>query len=224
MGWHFVISNQMAVQAEALRLAFEATVTEAGDFGESALPFALEPGDILAGELSFDSLEDLRQVFGQGAEVSEGTLRLRFKGLETFHAFNKGLLQPIADINDPPSGPRSGISLGWLPTTDVFPAFSGSYQSNAAISLAGPAGIIGDLDDAVDFEKWNELTESRILSLSFEFPNTVAVEAAIGEIAVVPEPSTCAAALMLFSLLSARAAFVRKSRDFSLSVGTYLAS
>src|SRR5690606_35729277 len=160
-------------QATPVTLAFEATVTEAGDFSQTDVPFTLESGDVLAGQLSFDSTDDLQRIFEVGvAPASEGTLRLRFKGLETFHAFNSGSPQATVEIDDSnqSNGPPSGITLSWTPTTDVFPAFSGSYQSNAEIFLIGTAGIIDELEDAVDIEKWNELTASRVLRMSFGFP------------------------------------------------------
>ena len=204
-----LIGGAGRTQAEPVTIRFQATVTEAGDFSQSALPFVLEPGDVLAGELVFDSIDDVQRIFGDGSETTQATMTLRFDGIEMFSLFNLG---EVGNIFPPPNQALSGLRMGWLPTTDVFPAFSGSYQSNATFGLAGPDGIIETVDDVLDFGKWNELTTARLISLSFGYPDAVLVEAAIGEITVVPEPSSVTLVL-LFLILLGRTTFCSLSRS-----------
>jgi hypothetical protein len=206
-----VVCLPTIASAAQIKLLFEATVVSSDDFSQTNLPFSLEVGDVIEGEIVFESADDIPIVFGVGPEIRQASQFLRFNGFEVFNAYNNGNPTPVADLNNPFAEPVSGISLGWFPTTNVFPAFSGTYMSNSSLSLAGADGVIETIDDAVDFSNWNDLTTERLLRLTFGFPDTVSVTATVGQITVVPEPTSLVLAVLFIGI--ARHVHASKSKS-----------
>jgi len=205
-----VFGMSSTLEAQPVILHFEATVTAIqGDLSQLDVPFTLGAGESIAGELSFASEDDLQTVLlgGPNGRSSIGTLRLDIGGVEVGNAFNFGSVnQPPVDINNPPPGPKSAISFAWIPPTDAIPGWAGQAGSviwSAGILLVGMDGIIDDPNAVPDFNTWNALDETRLLTMAFGFPDTIVVQATLGDFIVVPEPasSLLASALTLLAAM-----------------------
>lgn len=213
-----LVGIDSASNGAPITFAFEATVSAvAGNPSAIELPFSLALGQQIKGRYSFESEEQLLDIFSNifPYEIEEiGRLSLGIEGMVIGAAANVGTInEDLIDINGPYPDPSSSISLGYgYYVTDVFPGWGGEqiagYHFDAGIRLEGPVGTISGVDDVLDVRIWNQLTAKRSLGLSFGYFESnqfkvVTYSASVGNFVAVPEPTTCAlvslAALAFFA-------------------------
>jgi hypothetical protein len=204
-------------QAAPVVFAFEATISEVnGDATVLDLPFTLTVGQEIEGRYTFQSNEDMLDVFLNRERGTQGELFLTIDGIEIQAPTNFGSLNSLGVLDPPIVGPTSSILLDYISPTDVFPGWPGSVHGHLwsqRLLLVGTDGTITSPEHLLDVEAWNQLTTLRRLDLQFGFPDTVSVQAAVGDFFAVPEPSsawivwalvTCALAFFLFRKLLIR--------------------
>jgi hypothetical protein len=191
----------LTARAEPINFQFKAMISEiAGDASALNLPFALNVGQQIHGKYSFQSEQDLLDIFVPRGVIKEGVVHLAIDGSEMAARTNFGLMNsgPF-DISAPPPGPNSSLFLGYISETDVIPGWGGLFGVaqpwGASLALVGNEGIVSVPEDVLNVATWNELKTLRRLSLQFGYPNTVTVQATVAGFHTVPEPTN-------FSLLS----------------------
>ncbi len=200
--------------AGEIRLLFDAAITAVdGDPASIGFPFTLEAGDVLPGEIAFDSEQALIDILsGTIAAGAPGRISLEHEGVQLLYGINSGgANNAFGSLGGSPSPIRSSISLGSFPLTDAFPGWNGSIAgipTNADLLLASPQeGLITVPDDLTNFDAWNSLDGQRLLALEFGIapitPGTVRVEATIGQLVLVPEPSAASLLLLAVATLAA---------------------
>ena len=185
-----------AVQAAPVVYQFEATISNVeGDPAPLNLPFSIAVGQQIAGKFTFQSDEDLLDIFLHHERGKQGLVTLSIDGMVLEALMNFGTLNdggPV-DINGPAPAPNSSLSLGYISPTDAIPGWGGRTGVNhawaAGLVFVGTEGTISGPEDVLDIDAWNQLTTLRRFGLQLGFPDTVLVQATVGDFVGVPEPS-----------------------------------
>ncbi|MCA9231467.1 MAG: hypothetical protein KDA57_12505 [Planctomycetales bacterium] len=204
-----------SAQAEPpLVVAFDAVISEIeGDPLPLDLPFTLNIGDQIEGELAFDSRhEALLQLQGNTTIFSNLTLSLGGDLIDNF--FNVALVNSFFFLNDErfpgpidPDNPPSSIYFSYFPVSTGNPGWVGSGLQlpwTAEILMYGEPGTIDSPHNLLNFDDWNRLEQIRNLTILIGFPETVTVTARLGNLSEVPEPSTLAIAIFAIIVLVRR--------------------
>ncbi|MCC7476514.1 MAG: hypothetical protein IT425_14070 [Pirellulales bacterium] len=182
------------VRAAPVKYQFSATITQVqGDATALNLPFALHVGQQVNGCYSFATEQAMLDVFLHHELGVLGQVSLAIDGTEMPAAANLGLLNSVAILDPPITGPTDSISLGYLSPTNVFPGWPGSVAGQLwthDLVLVGADGTITAPEQLLDASTWNQLTMLRRLDIQFGFPNTVMVQAMVGDFIAVPEPTS----------------------------------
>lgn len=183
-------------QAAPVTFRFEAEITEIeGDVAALNLPFSLSAGQVFLGQYSFNNPEGLLDIVQGIQSGNQGNVALNFEGTILEAVTNFGTLNdggPIDINNPPPPGPKSSISLGYFPPTDVIPGWGGGlglHPAGVSLALVGADGIITQPEDVLDVQTWNQLTTLRRLTMQIGYPVTVTIQVNIGSFVSVPEPT-----------------------------------
>jgi len=108
------------------------------------------------------------------------------------------------------------ISLNYLSPTDVFPGWGGSafeMDSDAFITLVGSSQTLTEGGIIPDISDWNDFSLSRQLNLTLGHPESISIEATIGDFVLVPEPSANQLVLLAaLAVLTLRSSFRGASR------------
>ena len=183
-------------------LFFEATVEEVLGFESLPVPFNVEVDSLIRGKYVFADESQLLQLLTGG--FGSGTLTIEANGSSLIYQVN------FADVNSgspivigsPPADPMSSIQLAYLPLNE---GNHGSLPSDAKMLLLGTDGTIQIPEDILNFDKWNQLENSRILEL--RFGSNGSIQASVGPIQIVPEPSGVVLISVTVIMLMNRGAF-----------------
>jgi hypothetical protein len=185
-----VVVGQKISQGAPIVFKFDATVSEIqGDMAALNLPFSLAIGQTITGMYTFQSAEDLFDIFIHPERGKQGMVSVRINGTDVAAGVNFGSLNQ----DGPPVGPNSSLFLGYVSPTDVYPGWGGSVAEHPAgvgLALVGPEGPILAPEDVLNVDTWNGLTTFRGLGISIGWPDTLSIQATVGEFVAVPEPST----------------------------------
>jgi hypothetical protein len=180
-------------QATPVMFRFEATISNIeGDAASLNLPFSLTIGQQIAGKYSFQSEEELLDIFLHHEQGKRGEISLTIDSIEINAVTNVGTLNDSAFIDPPIPFTASSIVLGFAQSSEtdsfMFPGTVAGNPWNHQLDLFGPEGSITSTEQLLDVSVWNELGILRRLDLQFGFPDTISVDTVVGDFSVVPEP------------------------------------